>query len=590
MALPVPAREVLTFKDEKEFRYIGKGEVQIYDLHDITDRQGGLRRRRQRSGHEVRRRRASAGGRRHGQVRSTMPRRLQGAGRRADRRAIPGAPPGEVQAARRRRGRRQRTPGRRSKAGDALKIEWDDGPHARLQHAMYEQGAARLRRRSPARRCATRATPMPRFAGAAKTFTREYYQPHMVHAPMEPPAALANVSGGKCEVWACLQSPYGARAAMSPTSLGMEPENVTVHVTLLGGGFGRKSKCDFAIEAAYLSKEVGAPVPRAVDPRGRHPARLLPHHLGGADRHGLDADRQGDRLAASERAPSVPVDLRAGRGLPAPDRVRHGLGGRAVRHPERARRDSARRWRTRGSAGSARCRTFRAPSPSSRSRRSWPPSSARTRRSFLLEMIGAPRTIDSQTAGHAAGFLELRRAERRVPDRHGPAARRRRDRRRQGRLGQDACRRARARHRRAPELRVLHCDRRSRQGRRKDGKVRVPEVHVAIDCGFVANPERVRSQMEGACVYGMTAAIYSAITYENGARPAEQLQRLRCCAATTSRRWCTSTSGAPFSVHATGVGEPGVPPFAPALCNAIFNATGKRMRSLPVSQHDLSWS
>ena len=116
-----------------------------------------------------------------------------------------------------------------------------------------------------------------------------------------------------------------------------------------------------------------------------------------------------------------------------------------------------------------------------------------------------------------------------------------------------------------------------------DGTVRVPEVHTAIDCGFAANPERIRSQIEGAAVMGMTLALNSAITFENG----------RSCRATTmtttSRGATTSRSSSsphivehPFSVHASGVGEPGVPPFAPALYNAIFNATGKRIRSLPL--------
>ena len=108
-------------------------------------------------------------------------------------------------------------------------------------------------------------------------------------------------------------------------------------------------------------------------------------------------------------------------------------------------------------------------------------------------------------------------------------------------------------------------------------------MHVAIDCGFVANPERVRSQMQGACVFGMTAALYSAITYENGA---VQQTNFNDYPMTRADNFPETVHvylvEHPFSVHATGVGEPGVPPFPPALINAIFNASGKRIRNLPV--------
>jgi isoquinoline 1-oxidoreductase beta subunit len=116
-----------------------------------------------------------------------------------------------------------------------------------------------------------------------------------------------------------------------------------------------------------------------------------------------------------------------------------------------------------------------------------------------------------------------------------------------------------------------------------DGTVRVPEVHTAIDCGFAANPERIRSQIEGAAVMGMTLALNSAITFENGAVQQSNYHDYdvaRC--DNFPELVITHIVEHPFSVHASGVGEPGVPPFAPALYNAIFNATGKRIRSLPL--------
>src|ERR1700739_773841 len=99
----------------------------------------------------------------------------------------------------------------------------------------------------------------PPLKGPDKVIVGEYYLPHLAHVSMEPPVAVANVKDGKAEIWAPVQSPGGTREDTAKT-LGIPEDNVTVNVTLLGGGFGRKSKCDFALEAALLSKALGAPV------------------------------------------------------------------------------------------------------------------------------------------------------------------------------------------------------------------------------------------------------------------------------------------------------------------------------------------
>ena len=115
-----------------------------------------------------------------------------------------------------------------------------------------------------------------------------------------------------------------------------------------------------------------------------------------------------------------------------------------------------------------------------------------------------------------------------------------------------------------------------------DGLITVPEVNMAVDCGFVANPERVRSQMEGAAVQGMTIALHSGLTYENGAvLESNYHDYLMVRADNFPRVVQTHMVDHPFSVHAAGAGEPGVPPIAPALGNALFHATGKRMRDIP---------
>ena len=117
----------------------------------------------------------------------------------------------------------------------------------------------------------------------------------------------------------------------------------------------------------------------------------------------------------------------------------------------------------------------------------------------------------------------------------------------------------------------------------ENGLITVPEVHMAVDCGFAVNPERIRSQMEGSAVMGMTLALYSGVTYENGAVVQSNFNDYEMVRSTNfPKEVRTHIVQHPFSVHASGVGEPGLPPIAPALANAVFNATGKRLRDLPM--------
>jgi isoquinoline 1-oxidoreductase beta subunit len=115
------------------------------------------------------------------------------------------------------------------------------------------------------------------------------------------------------------------------------------------------------------------------------------------------------------------------------------------------------------------------------------------------------------------------------------------------------------------------------------GKITIPRVDTAIDCGYCVHPERVRSQIEGAAVMGLTLAKHGAITLKGGAVEQSNFndyQLVRIDESPTDTR--THIVQHPITVPPSGVGEPGVPPFAPALCNAIFAATGKRIRQLPI--------
>ena len=118
-----------------------------------------------------------------------------------------------------------------------------------------------------------------------------------------------------------------------------------------------------------------------------------------------------------------------------------------------------------------------------------------------------------------------------------------------------------------------------------DGKISVDDVWMAVDCGLAVNPERIRSQMEGAAIFALSYSFYSELTAKNGVieqNNFDNYQIARFADAPTTHVEIIDSDAPPG-----GVGEPGVPPIAPAICNAIFNATGKRYRELPLKQYGI---
>ena len=577
MALPVPPFDQLSFKDEDQFRYIGKGEVQIYDLHDIT------------TGKAIYGADVHLPGQKYAVI--ARPPVVGGKVKSLDSSAalaVPGvekvieipssmppakfAPLGGVAVV-------ANNTWAALQGRDALQIEWDPGPHGSYNTEQYHKEMSATAAQ-PGKVIRNQGDVDAAFAGATKVISAEYYQPHMAHIAMEPPAALVNVADGKVEVWGPVQSPWGTRTDVAE-KLGVPVENVTVHVTLLGGGFGRKSKCDYVLEAALLSKEVGAPV--RVQWTREDDIQHSFYHTTSVERIEAAVDGNGKVTGWRHRsvAPSIISTFKPDDGYQFP--IEYGMGfadmpfeianircenGKAMAH--------------------TRIGWFRSVSniPRAFAVQSFAAELAnelgRDQKEFLLELIGSPRIIDPKAAGmpedlwnygeqydvypidtgRLRGVVELAAAKagwgKTLPKGEG--------------LGIAA-------HRSFVTY-VASCVRVKVDD---DGTVRVPEVHTAIDCGFAANPERIRSQIEGAAVMGMTLALDSAITFEDGAVQQSNYSDydvVRC--NNFPELVVTHIVPHPFSVHASGVGEPGVPPFAPALYNAIFNATGKRLRSLPI--------
>lgn len=465
------------------------------------------------------------------------------------------------------------------KGRNALKIDWDDGPHGgydseafrtELEAAVKKPGGKVVRNEGDA---------YSALAGAAKRLEADYYVPHYAHATMECPAATARIVRGACEVWAPSQSPQAARDRVAKR-LGLKPEQVKVNVTLLGGGFGRKSKADFVVEAALVSKEMGGqPVKltwtREDDLHNDYFHTVTAQHL----EAGLDAS--GKVVAWLHRAaeptivsifapdPKVLAEFELGLGLTG---MPFQIPNIRIENPEAVAHTRIGWLRSVNNIQHAfAAQSFIAEIAAAQ---------GKDHRDFLLALLGPDRKLDPVKLGEPWNHGEsperypidtgrLRKVIERVTQEAGwgrklPAG--------QG-LGLAAHYSFVSYLAAVVEVTVT-----------PRGEVIVPRVDIAVDCGTTINPDRVRSQLEGACVMGLSQALVSEITFKNGRAQQDnfhQYEIMRMNAAPRRIVVHFVDSGS-YDAPLGGVGEPGVPVIAPALMNAIHAATGKRIRRLPL--------
>src|SRR5258708_39740704 len=253
---PVPALVGLKLQEPKDFRYLGKGQVSIVDLRDITvgTAHYGSDTRLPGMQYAVIARPPVTGGKLVSYD-SKDAMKISGVEKVMEVQGWPWPskfqPLGGVAVI-------ARNTGAAIKGRDALKVVWDDGANGKYEAVAY-RAELEATSRKPGLVVRKDGDADAALKSADKVIVGEYYLPHLAHVSMEPPVAVADVKGDKVEVWAPVQSPGGTREDLGKT-LGIPEDNVTVNVTLLGGGFGRKSKCDYVLEAALLSKELGAPV------------------------------------------------------------------------------------------------------------------------------------------------------------------------------------------------------------------------------------------------------------------------------------------------------------------------------------------
>src|SRR5262245_11864936 len=462
-----------------------------------------------------------------------------------------------------------------------LKVAWDNGPNETYDSAQYKK-ELQATARKPGELIRSQGDVDAAFAKAGdNVMEAEYYVPLLAHASMEPMLALAEFRDGKVTAWAPTQNPQAVQDIVSK-ELGIAKQDVICHVTLLGGGFGRKSKPDYVAEAAVLSKKVGKPVKvvwtreddikfdyynavaamymkAMLGPNGR-PTAWLQRSVFPPIPSIFDVNAvYGDPAHMQQGWTDVPYDLPNLRIENGPAKAHVRIGWlRSVANIYHA--------------FAVQCFTDELAH-----------AAKRDPLDYLLDLIGKPRTIDFtnvQYPNYGGSFDDypwdtgrLRRVTEMVAEKSGWGKRKFR---KDSGIGIAAHKSFLTYVATVVEVEV-----------NDQGEVRIPRVDMALDAGLVVNPEATRAQFEGAAVFGTSIVRSGEITATNGAINQSNFQDYPVARINEVPRQ-TNVYIVDSDAPPAGVGEPGVPPFVAAFCNAVYAATNKRVRELPITNYGLS--
>ena len=455
-----------------------------------------------------------------------------------------------------------------------LQIDWEHGANAGYDSEKFREGLLASARKD-GRVAQERGNVSAARDSAAQTHAADYYAPHLAQAPMEPPAALARVDENGCDVWSCTQNPQATQETVAGI-LGLDKSQVRAHVTLLGGGFGRKSKPDFGAEAAWLAQKAGKPVKvtwtREDDLRHGYFHSVSAQHLEAT----LDAEGSVTSWLQRTAFPSISTTFDPSTTGPTNNELRLGLTGIPYAVPNLRIEACVAPAHVRIGWLRSVCNVYHAFAISSFTDE-LAHLTGSDPHTFLRRLIGAPRHVNPADDG--AEFDNYGQSLEEHPIDTGRIV-----------AVLDKAAEMADWDRRLPEGRGLgiavHRSFLTTVGtvaqvsRSEDGKMRVDELWMVIDAGQVINPDRVAAQMEGAGIFGMSLAMYGEMSAKNGAIVEgnfDSYPLVRMSAAPAAIHVHVMNVDAPPG----GVGEPGVPPVAPAIANAWFAATGERLREMP---------
>ncbi|MET3126765.1 isoquinoline 1-oxidoreductase beta subunit [Arcicella rosea] len=437
------------------------------------------------------------------------------------------------------------------KGRKALKINWDAQGSDKISTDAYFENLRTLAKTEGVEYKNEKVGDFNKsFESATKKVEAQYETPFLAHAPLEPENATVWVQGDKVEIWAPIQGPDGLIPQVAQY-LKIKPENVKVNVPFMGGAFGRKAYFDYVMEAANLSKQVNAPVKviwTREDDTTQGPFRpgMLSAMQGGLD-------EKGNVLAHNHKIVG--------------SSIQHQVFGNPLKNaPDDWAIETA---NTEDS----------------------PYDFASRKASFHLAETEIPilwwRSVYSSTTafGQECFVDELAHAAKTDPlafrlDMLADAPR-------FSRVLQTLAKKTNY-HQKLPERQAIGIAVARSFGTivahavtvSKNGKgVKIEKVVSVIDCGMTVNPDNIKAQTEGNIVMGLTAAIKNGITIKDGLTEQSNFHQynvLRINEMPKTEVYIVDNQEAPG-----GVGEPGLPPFAPALCNAIYNLTGTRIRTLP---------
>ena len=444
-------------------------------------------------------------------------------------------------------------------ARDLLEIEWDEGPGAALStpkmHAEYLELA-----KQPGLVARKEGDTEQGFKQAHKSLSAEYEVPYLAHAAMEPLNVVVDLQPEHCIIWTGTQAQTMDRASAAKIS-GLKPEQVEIHTTFLGGGFGRRAnpRSDFVTEAVQVAKVIGKPVKvvwtREDDIRGGNYRPMWADHIEAAiakdgkplawkhtivgqsivadtpfeafiTKNGIDATSVEGASTLPYEIPNLQVDLHS------PKNVVPVQWWRSVGHSHTA-------------------------------------FVVETMIDELAHLAGkdpvAYRLDILPAASRYRGVLQLAAknagwGKKKLPANHA-----------YGLAVHESF------HSYVAEIAEVSLE---------NGKIHVHRVVAAVDCGMVINPDGVRQQVEGGIVYGLSAALHGAITLENGRVVQSNFHDY--VPLRFSEMPQIEVHIVESNEHPTGIGEPGTPPIAPAVANAVFKLTGKRLRCMPFDQETLA--